>query len=130
MENILVPMTPKAKLPPVNRIFTGTRGSTIKRPKQSYPMAFHEPSVALPSLAAASASFDGLLMDSSDEEDEWTDQGTPNQKLFDDIDDKNEEYENETPSMTLRDILLRADTTQFDLLGELGQDFHLGFYIQ
>lgn len=69
-------------------------------------------------------------MDSSDEEDEWTDQGTPNQKLFDDIDDKNEEYENETPSMTLRDILLRADTTQFDLLGELGQDFHLGFYIQ
>ncbi|KAF9461511.1 hypothetical protein BDZ94DRAFT_1221281 [Collybia nuda] len=122
MENIIVPVTPKPKAPPVNRIFTGTKGSTAKRPKQSYPMVFHEPSVALPLLIAASTSLDGLLVDSSDEEGDLTDQGTPNQKLFDNTADGNEGYENEAPSMTLRDILLRADTTDFDLLDEDGED--------
>jgi hypothetical protein len=118
MEDILAPMTPRAKAQPVNRIFTGTRGSTIKRPKQSYPMAFHEPSVALPSLVAASSSFDGLLADSSDDGEDWTGNGTPNQQLFGNTDEGEGTYENEAPSMTLRDILLRSDTTQFDLLGE------------
>lgn len=87
-------MTPKARPKPVNRIFTGTRGgSTIKRPKQSFPMVFQEPAVPLPSLVSASASFDGIADDS-------------------------DEYMEEGRSMTLREILLGADTTQFALLSE------------
>jgi len=91
-------MTPKNKPKPVNRIFTGTKGgSTIKRPKQSYPIVFQEPAVPLPSLVSASSSFDDLLADS-------------------DADDESESYAGEAPSMTLREILLSADTTQFALL--------------
>ncbi|KAF5383838.1 hypothetical protein D9615_003855 [Tricholomella constricta] len=96
MEEELPPMTPKAKRTPVNRIFTGTKGgSTIKRPKHSFPMVFQEPAVPLPSLVSASTSFDDLMADSDE------DSGS---------------YTNEESSMTLREILLSSDTTQFDLL--------------
>ncbi|KAF8074586.1 hypothetical protein FPV67DRAFT_1474082 [Lyophyllum atratum] len=97
-EEDLAPMTPKAKPKPVNRIFTGKKGgSTMKRPKQSYPMVFQEPAVPLPSLVSGSTSFDDLL-------------------AYSDADDDSGLYTDEAPSMTLREILLSADTTQFALL--------------
>lgn len=61
-------------------------------------------------------------------DDEWTDDEEKmiipssgdshwDQVDHDDDDDDRGQYYAEAPSMTLRDILLRADTTQFDLLG-------------
>lgn len=90
--------------------------STVKGPKRSFPMPIVEP-VAVPSFST-SESLD----------DEWTDDEEKmiipssgdshwDQVDHDDDDDDRGQYYAEAPSMTLRDILLRADTTQFDLLG-------------
>lgn len=119
MEDAQTPSTPRAKAKPVNRIFTGKHSSTVKRPKQSFPLMFKESGIALPSLVLASLSFDGLLTDSDD--DEWpvearfgAQSGRSSAKGEDD--DDATDYD-EAPSMTLRDILLKADTTHFELLG-------------
>ena len=122
-------MTPKVKGTPLRRIFTGTKGSTVKRPKQSYPMAFHEPAVALPSLVSPSSSFNDLLVDATDDDDDedWMNGQTNGSAQFQEAraeehlaDGNGDDYLDEGPSMTLRDILLRADMTQFDLLGKCG----------
>ncbi|GLB43260.1 hypothetical protein LshimejAT787_1301610 [Lyophyllum shimeji] len=105
-EEDLMPVTPK-KPKPANRIWTSGRKdgstSTVNRPKVSYPGVFEEPAMPLPSLTSASPSFDELLADRTS---------------YDDIGDGGEAYpdEGEAPSMTLREILLNADTTQFALL--------------
>lgn len=90
-------------------------------------MVFHEPSVALPSLISSSSSFDDLLTDATDDDDNddgWMDgQVGASRRLHEarvivkaaDVDN---DYPDEGPSMTLRDILLQADMTQFDLLGK------------
>ncbi|KAG5643375.1 hypothetical protein DXG03_001023 [Asterophora parasitica] len=112
-------MTPKPKTPRVNRIFTGARGgSTVKRPKQPFPMVFKEPAVPLPSLVSGSTSFDDFIADSDDDEGGSVYKGneTAGEARADD------EYRQEEPSMTLREILLSADTTQFALM-EDEQDF-------
>jgi hypothetical protein len=86
-------------------------------------MSFQEPPVALPSLVSSSSSFTDLLTNTTDDDDGWM--GGPSDRsgrflkpevkvANDDADD----YLDEAPSMTLRDILLRADMTQFDLLGK------------
>ncbi|RDB23829.1 hypothetical protein Hypma_008945 [Hypsizygus marmoreus] len=128
-----IPMTPKGRTPKPNRIFTGTRtktfrsgggGSTVKKqPKKSYPIVFEEPRVGLPSLLGAGESFDALFGDGdgSEDEDDWGGAGWGKRK--DGEEGGGEEYVDEAPSMTLRDILLSADTTQFDLLDdEAGED--------
>jgi hypothetical protein len=128
-EDLHAPVTPRVKGTPINRIFTGTKGSTVKRPKQSYPMALHEPSVALPSLVSSSSSFNNLLTDATDDDDDnddfWINGQINGSGRFQEaqveanmVDDDDDVYFEEGPSMTLRDILLRADTTQFDLLGK------------
>jgi hypothetical protein len=120
------PVTPKVKSTPVYRIFTGTKGSTVKMPKQSYPMAFHEPPIALPSLVSSSSSFDDLLTDATYDDDgnhdcwmaEQVNGSNRSQEVQREVQVDADGYTDEGPSMTLHDILLRADTTQFDLLGK------------
>lgn len=124
------PMTPRVKGTPVHRIFTGTKSSTVKRQKQSYPMTFHEPPIALPSLVSSSSSFNDLLANVTDNgnvnhvnHDGWKNRRNNGSSWLqearaevDMVDDDANDYSDEGPSMTLRDILLQADTTQFDLL--------------
>lgn len=116
----------------MHRIFTGTKSSTVKRQKQSYPMTFHEPPIALPSLVSSSSSFNDLLANVTDNgnvnhvnHDGWKNRRNNGSSWLqearaevDMVDDDANDYSDEGPSMTLRDILLQADTTQFDLLGK------------
>jgi hypothetical protein len=89
-------------------------------------MALREPSVALPSLVSSSSSFNDLLTDDDDDNDDFWINGRINGSgRFQEaqaevlvVDDDDDVYLEEGPSMTLRDILLRADMTQFDLLGK------------
>lgn len=131
-EDFLVAMTPRPGK--VNRIITsGTQESTAKRPKHSFPMPPHGPGVALPSLLSDSPMRNDLLDYEQDEgwsrmisTDPAPDSPIAHESQLggsisepDTNDDENEDVEYEGHSMTLRDILLRADTTQFDLLGKL-----------
>ncbi|KAG6910057.1 hypothetical protein DXG01_013503 [Tephrocybe rancida] len=117
--DVLYPMSPITKTPgtvKVNRIFTGSRGgSTLRRPpKQSFPGVFMEPAVPLPSLVAASESFEGMGgWMSDDDADEDLGLG-----LEAGGDGEGEGYQGDGSSMTLKDILLSADTTDFALMGE------------
>ena len=87
-------------------------------------MALREPSVSLPSLVSSSSPFN-LLVDITDDDDDnddaWSEQINRSGQFQVQVnavhDDTNDHLE-EAPSMTLRDILLQADTTQFDLLGK------------
>ena len=89
-------------------------------------MALHEPSIALPSLVSSSLSFDNLLvMDDDDDNDNgWSERVNGSSQFQETQAGVNLVHYNvdhrleEGPSMTLRDILLQADTTQFDLLGK------------
>lgn len=128
-EDFLVAMTPRPDK--VNRIITsGTKESTAKRPKHSFPMPLHDPGVTLPSLLSDFPMRNDLVDYEQDEG--WSRvisaaarPNPHNSRLNSSIsepdpdDEENEDFEYEGHSMTLRDILLRADTTQFDLLGKL-----------
>lgn len=89
-------------------------------------MALHEPSIALPSLVSSSLSFDNLLVmdDDDDNDNDWSERVNGSSQSQETQAGVNLVHYNvdhrleEGPSMTLRDILLQADTTQFDLLGK------------
>jgi hypothetical protein len=91
-------------------------------------MIFHEPSVALPSLVSFSSSFNDLLTNATDDDNDddggWMNgQVDVSRQLHEarvvvNATDVDVDYLDEGPSMTLRDILLQADMTQFDLLGK------------
>ncbi|TFK39587.1 hypothetical protein BDQ12DRAFT_665401 [Crucibulum laeve] len=114
--------TPRSKR--VNRIYTaGTpkpkgNQSTLKKPKLSFPMALlAESGVPLPSLVSGSDSFGDMMLgsDDEDEDEEWNSNSLGGAIH---VEEGEEVYEDEAPSMTLRDILLNVDTTQFDLLDD------------
>jgi hypothetical protein len=78
-------------------------------------MPIDEPAVALPPLISSTSSLNDFVQEGTDyrqENDRSTHEPDPDDESSDD-----DLYNKEAPSMTLRDILLRADTTQFDLLG-------------
>lgn len=125
-EDFLVAMTPKPGSGAVNRIFTtGTKGSTMKRKgRQTFQMPLHELDVGLPSLLSLStASMSELMPDGTDslsqgEGEEQSHTLNPQQDKYRE-EEVDVDYFQEAPSMTLRDILLRAgDNVHMDLLGK------------
>jgi len=108
------------------RLNTKTRASTGTKPKHSFPVPIDEPVEALPSLISSS-SLQDFSQDGTDHEqtsdvgtqDPWRRQGQKKRDLGQESTEDEGLYYKEVPSMTLRDILLGADTTQFHLLGTL-----------
>ena len=115
--------TPKVKTK-INRIWTsGTPKSIIKNtPRESFPMTdlLLEPALSLPSLL--STTFLDPDVDGLEQDVDFT--PTANRRdsgQFGNASHANEDeedfFDNDPPSMTLREILLNADTSQFHLLG-------------
>ena len=115
--------TPKRKQP-INRIWTADSAkpkSTAKKgtPRDSFPMAalLIEPAMSLPSLLTSSLLHGDEDGDLNSMTPTFARRDSAASWLGDDdgVDDGDGD---DPPSMTLRDILLHADTSQFDLLGE------------
>ncbi|KAJ6621536.1 hypothetical protein B0H10DRAFT_2017709 [Mycena sp. CBHHK59/15] len=80
------------------------------------------PSAAFPSLVA-SPSYRDLLQSDSEDEDEFRPLDSKDVRAFRPLaqqrglDDDDDDYLTDAPSMSVRDLLLQADTTHFDLIG-------------
>ncbi|KAF9449310.1 hypothetical protein P691DRAFT_703357 [Macrolepiota fuliginosa MF-IS2] len=122
-------MTPRSKAPP-NRLWTsGQKGTprAIKRSRKSIMLTFEEPLAVLPLVPATSTGSMSLLDDEDDDGDLLRGNGMmqrlPGSGTEVELGGYSTDGERPQASMTLRELLLAADTSNFDLIDDEEEDY-------